>query len=377
MPAMQRPLRTEADLVRALGPGAYTLAELYREAERRGLADRPGGRDDAGDGQPKWKRRMRSAVYAERRRGRARAAEGVDQATWIIEGSREEPRRAVFVWLPSDPSRLEIVLGKAHEVLARCDEPIDLIVADPPYGLDRGGKDAAYQRTYRRNHAQVVDGYVEWDQAEYDDLTAEWITAAGVALRPGGYLAVITGPQQQATVQKAAEGAGLTYVNKIAVRRPFGQYCTRRFVHAHQEITLMTRGALDSRRRVFFPPEEMPRGPQGCVNAEDIWTDIPKYERPGRLRYDNQLHPKLISRVVRSCTRRGDLVGDPFLGGGTTFDVCVTEHRRFYGGDANPESLRFTMGRVLTELVPEIRAVRGRPAPAETTQLQLALADLW
>ncbi|MEV6929005.1 hypothetical protein AB0M46_31550 [Dactylosporangium sp. NPDC051485] len=118
---------------------------------------------------------------------------GDGEATWLIEGTTQTPRRALFVWLPGDPSQLELVLGAAADVLARCGEPIDLILADPPYALGHGDRRSAYQRTYARDHDQVVDGYVEVDPAAYADFTAEWVTAAAAALRPGGHLAVVTG----------------------------------------------------------------------------------------------------------------------------------------------------------------------------------------
>jgi hypothetical protein len=39
--------------------------------------------------------------------------------------------------------------------------------------------------------------------------------------------------------------------------------------------------------------------------------------------------------------------------------VCHRHNRRFYGGDANPESLRFTMARFLAEELPA-----SRPEPS-------------
>ncbi|MEU1811726.1 DNA-methyltransferase [Micromonospora aurantiaca (nom. illeg.)] len=359
------PLRTAADLLRTLESGCYRLPELYQLAEQAGLADRADGRRVIQDGQEQYKRRIRSALQALRRQGRARPHDD-RRAAWLIEGTVARPRRALLLWLPGDPGQAELVLGAAATVLARTDEPIDLIVADPPYALGRGDHRSAYRRTYGRDHDQVVGGYVDVDPAAYADWTAEWIAAAGAALRPGGYLAVITGAQQAARVQVAAEDvAGLTYVNSIAVKRPFGLYATRRFVHAHHRITLMTRGPLTSAQRFFERPAEMPRGRSGEVYALDVWTDIPDERRPGRLRYDNALHPALVARILRSTTRPGELVADPFIGSGTTLVACLTEGRRFYGGDLNPEALRFAAGRVLAEVIPQLQP------PAE----QLALFD--
>ncbi|MFI7608491.1 DNA-methyltransferase [Micromonospora sp. NPDC049366] len=372
-------LRTEADMLRTLKAGTYTLAELYEQAEAAGLADRPGGRQVIQDGQPQFRRRVRTALQDAKRRGRARRA-GDRTAAWVIEGTREQPRRALFVWLPADPSRIELVLGRAAEVLRQSDEPIDLIVADPPWALGRDQDGSAYRRVYGRDHERVVPGYVDVDPAEYADFTAEWVAAAGEALRPGGYLAVVTGAQQAARVQVAAEDvAGLTYVNSIPVTRQFGMYTTRRFVHQHHQITLMTRGPLNSKRRVFHRPAEMPRGRKGEIYAVDVWTDIPEERRRGLLRYDNALPEALVSRIVRSTTDEGDLVADPFLGSGTTAVTCMRLRRRFWGCDRNPNSLRFTMGRILAEVLPTLPGSPPLPPAADTDPnlFELLPRDPW
>ena len=349
-----KPLRTEADLLRTLESGTYTVQELYRRAEQAGLTERPGARDVIQDGKEQYKRRVRSALQALKRQGRARRVEG-GQAAWLIEGSTARPRRALFVWLPCDPSQLELVLGAAADVLRAADEPVDLVVADPPWALGRADASAGYRRTYRRDHRKVVAGYVDIEPAAYSDFTAQWIAAACAALRPGGYLAVVTGAQQAARVQVSAEDAGLTYVNSIAVLRRFGLYTTRRYVHQHHRITLLTKGALDSSMRVFHRPTEMPRGRTGHIYAVDVWSDLPEERRPGLLRYDNALPVALVSRVVRSTTNDGDLVADPFLGSGTTAVACLQERRRFYGGDVNPNSLRYAMARILAEITAVMR----------------------
>jgi DNA modification methylase len=352
-----RPLRNEYDLIRALAGGAYTLPQLYRIAERTGLADRPGGRKKIQDGQEQYKRRVRSAIYAAQRAGRAPR----DGAAWLIEGSYEHPVRALFVWLPDDPSQLELVLGDAWDVLARCDEPIDLILADPPWALKRGDtSNAAYQRTYARDHSKVVGGYCEVPDTEYEDFTYRWITAAKEAIRPGGYLAVVTGAQHSAGVQVAAENIGLTYVNSIAVPRKMGLRTTKRFVHQHWRITLMTKGPLRSKRRTFHVLPEFPLGRNGGTYPVDVWPPVLEERRPGLLRYDNMLPVPIPDWTIRSTTNPGDLVSDPFTGGGTTPAACLMTGRRFYGGDKNPGSMRFTMGRVLAEIVPTLTGADGK-----------------
>ena len=353
-------LRCEADLLRTLASGTYAMPALYSLAEDAGLADRTGGRRRIQDGQEQYKRRVRSALQQLRTEGRAQR---LGAGLWLLGGSPTTPRRCLLVLGTGEPAFVEMVLGEAVDVLAGADEALDLVVADPPWALDRGARRAGYRRTYRRDASRVVGGYVEVDADHYSEFTARWMTAAAEVLRPGGYLAVVTGAQQAARVQVVGEDvAGLTYVNSVAVRRPFGLYATRRFVHAHSTVTLLTKGPLASKRRFFERPAEMPRGRGGHVYAVDYWDDVGTAQRRGLLRYDNALPVPLVSRIVRSCTRSAarledaDLVADPFVGSGTTAVVCLRDRRRFYGGDANPEALRFAMGRILTEELADVAA---------------------
>lgn len=343
-------LRTEADVIRTLATGTYSIDQLYAQAEAAGGADRDDGAAVIhGRSDQRYKRRVRGALQHMKRSGRAQP---MGDGMWYIEGTADKPRRALLLLLDGEPSEIELVLGDAAEILRRADEPIDLIVADPPYALDRGGAGDPTKRVYARNGDMVVDGYQDVPAGEYTEFTHRWIEAAAGALREnGGYLAVITGPQQAAWVQVAAEEVGLTYVNQVVAKRVFSLRTTRRLSHAHFVITLMCTGPLDSAHRYYVCPDDLPKAQSGAAYGLDWWDDIPKYERRGLVKYDNALPPKLVRRVVEATTP-GEwqaLVADPFLGSGTTAKVCLEGRRRFYGGDVNTESLRFTMARLLAE----------------------------
>jgi DNA modification methylase len=340
-------LRTEADLIRTL-EGTWTLGELHRLVEDAGIAGRDGGYDRIQDGKHRYKRRVRSCLQHLKAAGRA---EGLGNGTWIINGTRQQPERALLV-LFGAPTDVELFLGDVETILQHCQEPIDLLVTDPPWGLRRQDDQGRMEHAYERDSSLVVDGYVDVPDDEYQEFTYRWVHAAAGRLAPrGGYLAVVTGPRRAARVQVAAEDAGLAFVNQVVVRRDFPLRTTRRFAHAHHVVTIMCTGRADSKTRHFKVPPELPKARSGVDYPHDVWLDIPKYERPGLLRYDNALAPELVSRVVRAFTA-GDwqsLVADPFVGSGTTPVVCLRERRRFHGGDLNPEALRFTMARVLDE----------------------------
>ena len=235
-------------------------------------------------------------------------------------------------------------------LLAELEEPIDLVLCDPPWALRRGSGHFADGNGYRRDHTRVVPGYVDVDVERYLEFTHGWVTQAAAALRPAGQLAVITGPQRAAIVQHAAENARLTWVSSIVARREFPLATLRRPASAHWTITVMCRGVLGNPRRVFNPLRDLPAARSGHPYPLDWWAEgNGRADRPRMLRYDNSLPLPLVLRLVQAFSDPGEHVVDPFVGGGTTAIACWQTRRRFTGGDLNPHAIRFTAARLLSE----------------------------
>ncbi len=80
----------------------------------------------------------------------------------------------------------------------------------------------------------------------------------------------------------------------------------------------------------------------------DVWDDISHlqqrdYERTG---YDTQKPLKLLRRIVRACSREGDLVMDLFAGSCTTLEAAASDNRRFVGADLCPLSVNIARRRL-------------------------------
>lgn len=343
-------LRTEVDVLRTLRAGTYTLQDIYREVAQSADIARDGGLapptpDHATDAV--WRRRVRNWLQHRKQQGAARR---VDRATWVIDAA---PERATVYFLVADGTvtGVEMRVSDAVSLLENIDEPIDLVVCDPPYGLRRGTSDCSSHRVYAtRDLATVVPGYIDVPAEDYEAFSDAWLAAAATAVRDGGQVAVVTGPQQAGVVQMAAQRAGLTFVSSIAAYKPFAKRTTRRFAFAHWTVTVMTRGPVNSRRRTFNIPADLPKARSGAAYPLDVWLDNGRADRPaGVLRYDNTLPQKLCRRIIVAHSNPGDLLCDPMLGGGAFAEAALDTGRRIICADRNPHAIRYVAARLLDE----------------------------
>ena len=336
---------SEHQLVQRLEDGVYHLDDIADAAERLGLAERGNGYGRRKRGDTIFRHRVRSALDWRRRHcGDARS---LGDAYWLIDGSPRRPANAVLIIL-GKLSDITLALGAAAEVAERIEEPVDLILCDPPWqrGVGAGRDSREDHDHYRRSRSVLVPGYVEVGPDEdYYEWSLEWIQPAARLLRPGGHLAVVTGPEQSAAVQLAAQHSGLSFFNSVVVPKINGVAPTRnRYATSHIRLTIMSSGDGRNGDRTFNLIPEMGRDQRDRPHPRDVWPAVLPYYARGRMRYPNQLAPPFVDQVIRTLSNEKDLVVDFFTGAGTVPRICLFRDRRCMASDVNPHALRFTMG---------------------------------
>jgi DNA modification methylase len=346
---MSPPLQGVCDVLRTLQAGAYPLDALYQYVEDRadiaannGLApSTPGHPHD-----PKWRHRVRCWLANQRQAGNAWP---IKRAVWAIEGTREHPCCLLLIGPGGHDEQLEVQVRDAVELLTALDGPVDAVITDPPWGLRWDHENS--RDHYARDESKVLGGYVDVPPDGYLAFSRRWIRVAAHALRPGGQLVVVTGPQAAAHVQVAAEESGLTWISTITALREFVARTEKRPAPAHWSITVMCRGSHRHPRRVFNVPSDQRRSKNGGLYPLDVWVDNGRADRPALLRYTTMLPPRMAHRIVATFTAEGEHVCDPMLGGGEFAHACRVLRRRFTGGDINEVAVTFTAARLLAELV--------------------------
>ena len=210
---------------------------------------------------------------------------------------------------------------------------VDLVIADPPFGIDFDGKSSVYNR----NESLVVSGYTE-AQGSYDEFTKQWMSQLPRIMRNDASAYVFSGWTNLGAILAGAEEAGLETLNHLIWHYPFGVYTKRRFVTSHYHIVLLVK---DTGAHFFNKIENYP---------EDVWIVNRKY-RAGLAKNGTKLPLDVVARCIDFSSRPGDLVLDPFMGNGTTAVAAKSAFRHFVGFEIN-KRLKPLLGREISSVKP-------------------------
>lgn len=82
------------------------------------------------------------------------------------------------------------------------------------------------------------------------------------------------------------------------------------------------------------------------MGLTDVWDDLNFYIPKEEKFHKTQKPTKLINRIVASCSNEGDLILDPFMGGGTTAISCMETNRNYIGCEMDLEIFNTSIKRI-------------------------------
>ena len=222
------------------------------------------------------------------------------------------------------------------------DHSVDAIFADPPYNLQLEGD-------LRRPDQSMVDAVDDhWDQFEsfgaYDAFTRAWLLAARRVLKPNGTIWVSGTQHVIFSVGYAMQQLGFKILNDIAWEKPNPppNLSCRYFTHATETILW---AAKNEKSKHCFNYQDM-KQENGGKQMKSVWRlTAPKTEEKRFGKHPTQKPVALVARCILASTREGDLVLDPFLGGGTTAVAALENKRRAIGIELEDKNIQLAVRR--------------------------------
>ena len=198
---------------------------------------------------------------------------------------------------------------------------IDLIIADPPFGINFDGKGAQYNR----KSEFVISGYTEISQVNYLEFSKAWIKAIYPVLKDTGSAYIVSGWTNLKDILIAIDEAGFITQNHIIWKYQFGVFTKRKYVTSHYHILFLVK---NKKKYYFNKIDHYP---------EDVW-EIKREYLPGEKKNSTKLPDELVEKLIRYSSKPGDVILDPFMGNGTTAVACIKLNRKYLGFEINPNA---------------------------------------
>lgn len=227
---------------------------------------------------------------------------------------------------------------------------IDLIITDPPYGIDGDKLD----KHYNRNESNVIDGYVEVPAKEYNTFSNSWIKEAERILKPGGSIYIVSGYTNLRHILNALSETKLSEINHIIWKYNFGVYTSKKYISSHYHILFYRKPGKDYtfNTNAFFADYE--KDDDGTSlnykHREDVWN-IKKEYRPNQIKNKNELPSELLTKMILYSSNENDIVFDFFLGSFSTAKVAIGLNRKASGFELNKKAFEYQLP-LVKEIIP-------------------------
>jgi site-specific DNA-methyltransferase (adenine-specific) len=242
---------------------------------------------------------------------------------------------------PPKEQAMKPFLTTAHGVLfqANClqvlesmrPETIDTVFADPPFNI---GKD------YKNGFNDKINS------EEYFSWCKQWIFECSRILKPGGAFFLYSTPELALRFGEYMREY-LSFRHWIAVSMKGTYPRGKKLYPAHYALLYFTRGEPKTFNKLRLPisicrhcggeikdygGHRNKLNPEG-LNLSDIWEDTsPNRHKKFKVRPGvNELKLVIPERAILISTNPGDIVFDPFGGGGSTYQAAELHHRNWLG----------------------------------------------
>ncbi len=235
----------------------------------------------------------------------------------------------------------KVICGDSLHILKNVpDNFVDLLIADPPYNLNKVYSNSSFKKMNER---------------EYRDWLESWIGLIPRILKSEASVYLCC-DWSCSSVMYDVGSKYFRVINRITWEREKGRGARKNWKNCSEDIWYFSNGdnpkfnldAVKLKRKVVAPyrsngvPKDWQKTDAGnfrLTAPSNLWTDItvPFWSMPENTQHPTQKPEKLIAKLILASSDKGDMICDPFLGSGTTAVVAKKLGRHFLGIEAEKE----------------------------------------
>lgn len=248
----------------------------------------------------------------------------------------------------------KIIIGDALEELRKIpDESVDLVFADPPYGLaKKNGLGWKYSK-----HVTLQEAWDIFSKDEFFEFNIKWITECMRVLKHGGSMWVCGSFHNIYQLGFILQHLDAKINNSIVWYKPNAQpnITCRMFTESTEHLIWAVKN--HSKTKWTFNYEDTKNKIEDRLNPKgkqtrNVWAIslTPKQEKWAG-QHPTQKPEELLRRVILASSKPGELVLDPFVGSGTTSVVAKRMGRNSIGIEKEKKYLPIIKKRMSQEML--------------------------
>jgi len=255
----------------------------------------------------------------------------------------------------------KLILGDNLDILKSIEsETIDLIYLDPPFFSNRNYEviwgDEGEVRSFKDTWAGGITHYIDWLKVRVFQMHR--------VLKPTGSIFLHCDWHANAHIRVDLLDPIFgedNFKNEIVWRYSSGGGSKRFFTRNHDTIFFYTKS-----KKYTFKPDDVrvkrtekslhrAKNPTGARYTSDNKLKLPEDVfdiqilnpmSKERIGYPTQKPEELIERIIMAASNEGDIVLDPFVGGGTTVAVAERLNRKWIGIDQSVQAIKVSKMRL-------------------------------
>ena len=227
---------------------------------------------------------------------------------------------------------------------------VDLIIADPPYNLSKGGKwkwdNSVVLEGMGGNWNKVMEDWDDMSLSDYLQFTRQWLSEAQRILKPTGSMWIFGTYHNIGIINVSCQLIDVEIINEVVwyKRNAFPNLSGRRLTASHETILWCNKGG--KKREYYFDYDYSKSGifesdllKVDGKQMRTVW-DIPNNKEKSELahgKHPTQKPLKILKRMVQLASKEGDVVLTPFAGSGSECVAAKMTGRNYIGFEVNSE----------------------------------------